>query len=231
MNTLSYSGEYSADSSRAVFIKKTYTHLAFALLGFLILETLLINSPFAPAMMGMMGGQYTWLLVLGAFMGVSYVAQNFAHSADSLGKQYFGLSLYVVAEAVIFVPLILTAVTYAPDLLVQAAVLTGALFFALSMLAFNSKNGFSFLRGALTVGGFIAMGVIVASILFGFTLGSIFSAIMIVFASGAILYNTSEVLREYGEGQHVAASLTLFASVALLFWYMLQFLLSATSGD
>jgi FtsH-binding integral membrane protein len=39
------------------------------------------------------------------------------------------------------------------------------------------------------------------------------------------------VLHHYRVGQHVAASLALFASVALLFWYILQLLMSLTSRD
>ena len=40
---------------------------------------------------------------------------------------------------------------------------------------------------------------------------------MIVLACGYILYHTSNILHQYRIGQHVAASLALFASVALLF--------------
>ncbi len=88
--------------------------------------------------------------------------------------------------------------------------------------AFTSGADFSFLRGALTIGSFVALGLIVASILFGFTLGLLFSLAMVVFAAGAILYQTSNVLRHYRTDQHVAAALALFAAVALLFWYVLR---------
>ena len=49
---------------------------------------------------------------------------------------------------------------------------------------------------------------------------------MIVLASGSILYNTSAIMYHYAPGQHVAASLSLFASVALLFWYVLRLFMS-----
>ena len=45
---------------------------------------------------------------------------------------------------------------------------------------------------------------------------------MIALASMYILYDTSNVLRTYRTDQYVAASLALFASVALLFWYILR---------
>jgi FtsH-binding integral membrane protein len=49
---------------------------------------------------------------------------------------------------------------------------------------------------------------------------------MVVLASGYILYHTSNVLHHYGTEQYVAAALALFASVALLFWYVLQLFMS-----
>ena len=69
------------------------------------------------------------------------------------------------------------------------------------------------------------MGLIVASILFGFTLGMFFSYAMIAFACGYILYDTSNVMLHYRTSQHVAAALALFASVMLLFWYVLRVLI------
>jgi FtsH-binding integral membrane protein len=71
------------------------------------------------------------------------------------------------------------------------------------------------------------MGVILCAMLFGFSLGLWFSLAMIVLAAGAILYNTSNVLLHYRLDQHVAASLSLFASVALLFWYVLLALMQS----
>jgi len=49
---------------------------------------------------------------------------------------------------------------------------------------------------------------------------------MVVLAMAIILYNTSNVMQRYNTNQHVAASLSLFASVALLFWYVLQIFMS-----
>ena len=57
-------------------------------------------------------------------------------------------------------------------------------------------------------------------------LGLIFSGVMVVFAGAAILYNTSNIMHHYNEAQYVAASLSLFASVALLFWYVLRIFMS-----
>lgn len=49
---------------------------------------------------------------------------------------------------------------------------------------------------------------------------------MVGFASVAILYDTSKIIHHYSTTQYVAASLELFASVALLFWYVLRILIA-----
>ena len=48
----------------------------------------------------------------------------------------------------------------------------------------------------------------------------------LVLAAGSILYNTSNVLHHYRTDQHVAAALNLFASFALLLYYVLMILSS-----
>jgi hypothetical protein len=101
----------------------------------------------------------------------------------------------------------------------------------ITFTAFTTRKNFSFLGPVLNIGGLIALGVIAASILFGFTLGLVFSGIMIVFAAASVLYSTSNIIHEYHTQQHVAASLSLFSSVGLLFWYIVQFLMSLTGQD
>ena len=213
---------------RANFITKTYLHLTGAIALFVALEAILLSTPFVKDMVGMMiggSGSWSWLVVLGLFMLVSYVAQSWAQSATSIGMQYMGLGLYVVAEAIIFTPLLYIAQRIDPQIILAAAITTLGLFAVLTAVVFITRKDFSFLRGVLMFGGFAALGFIVVAILFGFSLGPIFTYAMIALACGYILYDTSNVLHHYRIGQHVAAALALFASVALLFWYILQLFL------
>ncbi len=68
---------------RADFIRKTYLHLGGAILAFTALTALIVNSPLAEMMVGAMmaGGQIGWLVVLGLFMFVGFVAERWAQSA------------------------------------------------------------------------------------------------------------------------------------------------------
>lgn len=218
------------DAARVAFYKKTYAHLAAAVLLFILVETLFFQIDVIVNFALSLTGGVSWLLLLGGFMLVTNYAEKMALSSNNTNMHYAGLILYVVAEAFIFIPLIFIAMMMAEDgafdILNQAAILTLCLFTGLSAIVFLTKKDFSFLKSALTLGGFIAIGLIVAGTLFGFNLGLWFSAGMVILASGSILYQTSNMIHKYQEDQYVAASLGLFASLMLLFWYILSILSS-----
>ncbi len=209
-------------SERAAFIRRTYTHLAFAIAAFVGLEAYLLSQDWAMNLAVKMS--QSWLIVLGAFMVVSWIANRWAMSDTSRGMQYLGLGFFIVAEAIIFLPIlfIATQMENGGSIIQNAGLVTGFLFAGLTAVVFFTKKDFSFMRSILVIASFVAMGVIVVSLLFGFSLGTLFAGAMILFASGAILYDTSNILHHYRTDQHVAASLSLFASVALLFWYVLR---------
>ncbi len=218
-------------AARAEFIRKTYVHLAAAVFGFIMLEAALLASGVGVALArGMMGSRLGWAVVLGAFMLVGYIADRWARSSTSVGMQYLGLGLYVVAQALITVPLLVLAIgmTGSGAIVMEAAVYTGLIFTGLTGTVFFMKTDFSFLRAGLAIAGMAAFGAIICSMIFGFTLGTLFAGLMVVLAAGYILYYTSNVLHHYPVGSHVAAALTLFSAVALLFWYVLRILMALT---
>lgn len=228
-----YSVAQAPDNVRAAFYQKTYLHLAGAVGAFVILESLLLSIPgIKDTVFGILGtSKFSWLLVLGVFMVVSWIAEKWANSDTSQGMQYAGLGLYIVAEALIFLPLLIIATTFYDGIIGQAGIITAGLFAGLTFIAFTTKKDFSFLGGILKVAFFVAMGLIVASIFMGFSLGLWFSGAMILVAGGSILYQTSNIIHHYRPDQHVAASLGLFASVALLFWYVLRILMAFANND
>ena len=201
----------ATDVERVAFYKKTYTHVAGGVLAFIVFEYFLLQSASIVEFAISMFQGYRMLILLGLFMLVT----NYAEST-------------VIAEAFIFVPLIFIAVsiTESFEVLNQAAIVTLSLFTGISAIVFVTKKDFSFLRAGLTAGFFIAIGLIVAGILFGFNLGLWFSVGMCVLAAGSILYQTSNLIHKYGTEDYVPAALGLFASLMLLFWYVIQIFLS-----
>jgi FtsH-binding integral membrane protein len=219
-------GRYDTVERRAQFISRTYNHLFGAIVAFALIEVALFQLGLAgPIARAMLGG--SWLLVLGAFMVVSWIATHVAHSSASRPAQYAALAGYVLAQAIIFVPLLFVANHMAPGVISSAALVTFTGFAGLTGVAFYTRKDFSFLRGILLWGGVSALVLIVAGALFGFQLGTFFSVAMVAFAGAAILYDTSNVLHHFPEDRYVGAALQLFASVALLFWYVLRLFMSA----
>ncbi|MEM1224107.1 MAG: Bax inhibitor-1 family protein [Planctomycetota bacterium] len=224
------------ESARASFIRRTYAHLAGAVLAFLGIEVVLfglVPEPFMRRVVASMTGGYMWLVVLGAFMGIGWLARSWASSGASRSMQYTGLALYVVAEAVIFLPILYIAVIVMgqPQIPVLAGIITFMTFAGLTAFVFTTKVDLASWGKYLCIAGLVAMGMIVCGILFGFSLGLFFSAAMVALAAGYILYDTSNVLHHYSTDQHVAASLALFASVAFLFWYVLRLVMAFSSSD
>lgn len=219
-------------SDRVTFLRKTYSHLGVALIAFAAItagmmrfmpETSLRFS--AWALTG-----YHWLLVLGLFMAVGWIAERLAVSQTSRGLQYLGLGLAVIAEGVLLQPMLWVCMYRfgahdAAKIITEAGIITMVIFAGLTATVFVTKKDFSFMRGALTICGFAAIGVIIASILFGFQLGAIFSGLMILLMAGYILYQTSLVMSYFPPQGYVAASLMLFSTVATLFWYVLRLMM------
>ncbi|MGD8859669.1 MAG: Bax inhibitor-1 family protein [Myxococcales bacterium] len=214
-----------AAGSRAQFIMKTYLHLLGAVLAFVGLEVVLFQSglalPLAQAMLGT-----SWLLVLGGFMVAGWLSTHMAHRAESMPAQYAALALSVVAHAVIFAPLLVIATLQFPGAIGSAAQVTTLGFVGLTAVVFTTRKDFSFLGAVLRWVGLCVLLLIAASLLFDFTLGTLFSVGMVAFAGAAILYDTSNVLHHYPEDRHVGAALQLFGSVALMFWYVLRLFMS-----
>lgn len=232
-------------SERVRFIRLTYLHLLGAVLVFAGLLHQLMTNEFLVRTVSIkltsfaLGGRWNWAIVLAAFMAISWVADYWASHTTSRAMQYVGLAVYVVAEALIFVPLLVIVIVKSqaiiargggdPNILRDAAITTLAIFAALTASVFVTKKDFSFLRSGLMMASTAALVLVGMSLAFGFNLGLVFSVGMVVLAAGYILYQTSQVLAHYDPRQYVAASLALFSSLALMFWYVIRIFMRARS--
>jgi len=210
--------------SRSVFITRTYTHLVAGILGFILVELGLFESGLAGQVMQFISG-LPWLVILGAFMLTGWLATRTAQTSTSIGMQYFAYAAYVVAEALIFVPLLYFAERKVPGTIDSAVLITALGTGGLMFVAHRTRKDFSFLRAILMWGGVLALLAIVGGAIFGFQLGTWFSVLMIGFAGAAVLYDTSNIINYYPEDRYVSAAMQLFASIALMFWYVLRLLM------
>jgi FtsH-binding integral membrane protein len=224
---------FAEESARAAFIRRTYMHVAGAVLALVALETVIFTVVPEETMFGLvqkMSGM-GWLLVLGAYMGVSWMARSWATSSVSRGGQYAGLGLYVVAESIILLPLLYVSMRIDPQLPLMAGIISVLCFGCLTAFVMMTNIDLASWGKYLAIAGFAALAAIVAGMICGFSLGLFFSAAMIALACGYIMYDTSNVVHHYHTDQHVAASLALFASLVLLFWYVLRIAMMFASDD
>lgn len=213
-----------AVEDRSEFIWKCYAHVVGAILAFAAIEAYLFSSGIAIRIAGPM--MNNWLLVLGAFIVVGMGASHLAHRLESKTSQYAAFAVFVVAEAMIFSPMLLLAMAKDPSIIESAAGVTVLGSIGLVATAMITRKDFSFLRGMLVWGGILAIVGIISAVIFGFQLGTWFSLAMIGFAGAAVLYDTSNIIHHYPADKYVAASMALFASIALMFWYILRLFMS-----
>jgi len=213
-----------AVETRSQFIWKCYAHVVGAILAFAAIEAYLFSSGIAERIALPM--MQNWLMVLGAFILVSWGASHVAHRLESKTSQYVAFAVFVFAEALIFAPMLFMAMLYQPGVIDSAAGVTVLGSVGLIATAMITRRDFSFLRGMLVWMGILALVAIVSSVIFGFHMGTWFSVIMIGFAGAAVLYDTSNIIHHYPADKYVAASMALFASIALMFWYILRLFMS-----
>lgn len=211
-------------ADRAAFIRRTYSHLSGAILAFTVLEAIAQQTGLPAFGLKFLGvSWFAWLMVMAGFTAIARIAEAWADSNMSRHQQYLGLGVYVLAEALLFAPLLRLAQYYwGTAVIYSAALLTLMLFTGLTVAVFAIQLDFDWIQAAFYLGGFLAFGLIVCTIVLGFQFGVIISAATILLGAGSIVYQTSSVMNRYRTDQHVAASLALFAAIALLFWYVVR---------
>ncbi len=214
------------EATRTQFLVRVYQHLALAVVAFMGFEWLLFTTGVAERFATFLfeTGGFAWLLILGGFAIVSAITSRAAYNFASPNAQYAGLFGLAAAEAVIFAPFlwfVFNTESGTTDVTL-AAVTTLIGFAALTVVAMVTRKDLSFMRPLIMWGGIAAIGLIIAAVIFGFTLGPIFSVAMIALAGASILYQTQTIVRQYPAGAYVGAAVSLFGSLMLMFWYVLR---------
>ncbi|MGH9278806.1 MAG: Bax inhibitor-1/YccA family protein [Acidimicrobiales bacterium] len=216
------------EATRGDFMVKVYQHLVLAIVAFAAIEAVLLATGIAEGIFNyLQGASMAWLLILGGFMIVSWLATNAAHDVMNTQRQYAGLFGLAAAYSLLFAPVLywfFSGGDGGTSTVVAAIAITVAAFAGLSVVGYTTRKDLSFMRPLIMWGGVVALLLIVVAVLFGTELGVWFSLGMIALAGASILYQTQTILRRYPEEAYVGASVQLFASVMLLFWYVLRLL-------
>jgi hypothetical protein len=100
-------------SDRALFIRRTDTHLAGAVAALITVEYLLLMTGIAAAITNLLANsRFIWLAILGGFAILGWLTRSLIARAKSGEQQCVGLGLYGVGEALIFAPILYVAAFY-----------------------------------------------------------------------------------------------------------------------
>lgn len=220
----------SSVSVRSGFLIKTYLHLAGAVFTFIAIESV-IMSLFQQELLDFlkMNQQAFGIFLLALCLGGPFIGNMIVKNSKTIFGHYVALAFYIVMYVLLFIPILTYALLLVPNgqaIVGQAAGVTALLFAMLSAAVFITRKDFSFLRPFIVFATFAAIGLIILSLIFGFALGTVFTYAMIALACCYILYDTSNVLHHCAPENYVLAAVELFASVMLLFFYILRLFLS-----
>lgn len=118
-------------------------------------------------------------------------------------------------------------------IVLQALMLTAAVFLGLTSYAFVTKKDFSFLGAGLFAGLIVLIFWSILNMFFDFGLGGrmIFSLVGSLIFSGYILYDTSMIMHYYGPDDYIMAAIQLYLDIINLFLYLLELLRMLQGGD
>jgi len=208
---------------KAGFIRKVYSILSMQLIltvvgaaTFMFVEsarTFALSSP---------GVMYTAL-----FLPFIVLFALFCYKNKHPVNMYL-LTIFTVCEA--YTVGVVCAVYYEQGygmIVLQALLLTAAVFISLTSYVFVTKKDFSWMGGALSMGLIVLLvwGMLNMFFPVGGGVGhAIFSLMGALLFSGYILYDTSVIMHHMGPDDYIMASVSLYLDIINLFLYLLQIL-------
>jgi FtsH-binding integral membrane protein len=163
--------------------------------------------------------EHPWMMLF-IMMGGIFLVQGVRHVR---GLNMLALLGFGAITGMAIAPLVAFVAAKSGMLVTQAFMTTAVSFVGLTAYTFISRKDFSFLKGFVWTG-LIALIVLGLSNYFFFespALALAGSGVGVLLFSAFILYDTSNILRTYPNDEHIAAALTLYLDVFLLFQNLL----------
>ena len=218
----------AAVDERLVFLRKTYGWLTAQILAVGAITALLVqNEDLLFRITQLLFGNI--LIYLAVLVGVSFGTRKMLEGTKSLGVQTAGAAIWVVFLAAISAPLCYVAKVQTGSFLIvgQAFILTVCIFGALTTYVLTTRKDFSFLRGALFIGTFGMLAIVLMMSFMGFGGQTWIPFVYVALLGGWTLYDTSQILHRRPVNQYVAASVDLLVDFVLMFLYVLMILLNS----
>lgn len=229
MNNYQYDAYQMAVPSleiRQQVLRSTYLLLALsmiptaigAMIGMNMSMAFLVHSP-------IMGS----LLLMGGLYFMMFMVERNKNSFAGVGW----LMAFTFLMGMLLGPLLTFAlrVPNGSSLILLAAILTSAVFFTMTAIAFTVKTEMKFLTNFLAVGGVVLFIAIIANIFLKTPgLYLMICGAFVVFSSLMILWQVNQIVRG-GETNYISATLAIYISLYNLFTSLLQIILAFTGND
>jgi FtsH-binding integral membrane protein len=222
---------HAAVDARMAFVRRTYAHLLAELVAVALVVYVSLQTPALERLAGALWG--SWLIYILAFFGVSLVTRKMLEGQRSMAVQYAAAGIWVFFLGLLVTPLALFArhLTGSFAVLGEGAILTGCVFTGITAYVFFTKKDFSFLRGALWMLSWLALGVGILVTVFGGFGGAsasiVYSCVWVLLLGGWVLHDTSKVLHHRHVSEHVAASVDLLVDFVYMFIHIVSILLNS----
>jgi FtsH-binding integral membrane protein len=235
---------YADTPTRLAFLRKVYAIFGASMV--LWMGTTLVVAT-TPSLMGL-----AMPLMTSGFIGFMLIMAGMflllRLTANSYPMNVVGIGLFSVLEGFLTAPLVYLALARGNEvamaalqqgafvdsvfsqgggIVTQAFVITAAVFTGLTAYALTTKRDFLWMRGALWMGFFALVGIMLLSFL-GIGEGLMgwgFSLAWVVLMGGFVLYDTQNILKRYPESMAVSAAATLLIDFIIMFKHILMLLM------
>ena len=207
-------------------LRKAYLLLAFSFIPCGI--GAMVGANINP--MAMVGGGWVGLIVFfAAFYGLVFaIEKNRYNTMGIVLLQVFTFFMGMMLGPILGMLLGSAAGT---QIVVTAAVMTVAVFLAMTVAAHKIKADTNAMGRFLVVGAIVLMVGVVANLFFKVPAVALaISALFVLFSSLMIMWQTKMVI-EGGESSYISAALTIFISIYNLFTSLLRLLMAFTGND
>ena len=223
-NYNAYQVDTQSSNSQQV-LRNTYLLLALSLIPTAIGALIGINMSFA-----FMRGSpiMSSLILIGAMYALIFMVEKNKYSFAGI----IWMMIFTLGMGLLLGPLLQFAlrIPNGSSLILLAALLTSAVFFVMSAIAFTVKREMPMLGNFLTVGAVVLFIAIIANMFLRLPgMYLMICGAFVIFSSLMILWQVNQIVRG-GETNYISATLTLYISLYNLFTSLLQIIL-AFSGN
>ncbi len=211
---------------RQQVLKNTYLLLALSMIPTAIGALIGVNMSFAFLLGSPIMG--TLLLIGGMYFLMFMVQKNRNSFAGIVWLMAFTLLMGLLLGPLFQVAL---RIPNGSQLILLAAVLTSAVFFVMSAIAFTIKRETPFLTNFLAIGGIVILISMIAMIFFHTPMMHlILCGAFVIFSSLMILWQVNQIIIG-GETNYISATLSIYVSLYNLFTSLLQIIIALSGND